>query len=138
MHNLSMNPDNHDYLVNHEHLLATMLQVCATKKKQDDTIHAVSSALTHWNLVTIWWDILYLLINLSGSVWLAPSMILASTPPPATLQVARHAFMLMVSFLVNPSETINPSELFILTSNSPSARPPALVNATLEVLSYSL
>ena len=33
MHNLSVNPDNHDYLANHECLLATMLQVCTTKKK---------------------------------------------------------------------------------------------------------
>ena len=134
MCNLSVNPDNHDYLANHERLLATMLQVCAAKKKQDDTIHAVSSVLTLWDLVAIRWDVLYLLINLSGSVGLAPLMILASTLSPAAWQLARCAFILMASFLVNPLETINPSELFISMSNNPSARPPALVDAALEVL----
>lgn len=134
MRNLSVIPDNHDYLANHERLLATMLRVCAAKKKQDGTIHAVSSALTLRDLVAIRRDVLYLLINLSGSVRLAPSMILASTPSPAALQVARRAFMLMASFLVDPSETVNPSELFISTSTNPNARPPALVDAALEVL----
>ena len=134
MRNLSVIPDNYDYLANHERLLATMLRVCAAKKKQDGTIHAVSSALTLRDLVAIRRDVLYLLINLSGSVRLAPSMILASTPSPAALQVARRAFMLMASFLVDPSEAINPSELFISTSNNPNAKPPALVDTALEVL----
>jgi SWI/SNF chromatin-remodeling complex subunit SWI1 len=134
MRNLSVIPDNHDYLANHERLLATMLRVCAAKKKQDGAIHAVSSALTLRDLVAIRRDVLYLLINLSGSVRLAPSMVLASTPSPAALQVARRAFMLMASFLVDPSETVNPSELFISTSTNPNARPPALVDAALEVL----
>ena len=138
MRSLSVNPDNHDYLANHERLLATMLRVCAAKKKQDDTIYAVSSVLTLRDLVAIRRDVLYLPINLSGSVQLAPSMILASTLspaawPPAAWQVARRAFILMASFLVDPSETINPSELFISTSNNHSARPPALVDAALEV-----
>lgn len=134
MRNLSVIPDNHEYLANHERLLATLLRVCAAKQKQDGTIHAVTSALTLRDLVAIRRDVLYILINLSGSVRLAPSMILASTPSPAALQVARRAFMLMASFLVDPSETINPSELFILTSTNPNTRPPALVDAALEVL----
>ncbi|KAI9512907.1 hypothetical protein F5148DRAFT_1160689 [Russula earlei] len=134
MRNLSVIPDSYDYLANHERLLATMLRVCGVKQKPDGTIHAASGALTLRDLVAIRRDVLYLLINLSGSVRLAPSMILASTPSPAALQVARRAFMLMASFLVDPTETINPSELFILTGTNANAKPPALVDAALEVL----
>ncbi|KAH9968798.1 hypothetical protein BC827DRAFT_1165659 [Russula dissimulans] len=134
MRNLSVIPDSYDHLANHERLLATLLRVCAAKQKPDGTIHAASSALTLRDLVAVRRDVLYILINLSGSVRLAPSMILASTPSPAALQVARRAFMLMASFLVDPSEAINPSELFILTGTNPNAKPPALVDAALEVL----
>lgn len=134
MRNLSVIPDNYDYLANHERLLATMLRVCGVKQKQDNTVHAASSALTLRDLVAVRRDVLYLLINLSGSVRLAPSMMLASTPSPAALQVARRAFMLMASFLVYSSETVNPSELFVLTSTNANAKPPALVDAALEVL----
>ncbi|KAI0004167.1 hypothetical protein BJV74DRAFT_809513 [Russula compacta] len=134
MRNLSVIPDNYDYLANHERLLAAMLRVCGVKQEQDGTLHAISSALTLRDLVAVRRDVLYLLINLSGSVRLAPSMILASTPSPAALQVARRAFMLMASFLVDPSETINPSELFILTGTNANVKPPALVDAALEVL----
>jgi len=134
MRNLSVIPDNNDYLANHERLLATMLRVCGVKQKEDRTLQAASSALTLRDLVALRRDVLYLLINLSGSVRLAPSMIHASTPSPAALQVARRAFMLMSSFLVDPSEAINPSELYILTGTNPNVRPPALVDAALEVL----
>lgn len=134
MRNLSVIPDNHEYLANHERLLAAMLRVCGVKLDPDGTLHAASSALTLRDLVAVRRDVLYLLINLSGSVRLAPSMVLASTPSPAALQVARRAFMLTASFLVDPSETINPSELFILTGTNANAKPPALVDAALEVL----
>jgi SWI/SNF chromatin-remodeling complex subunit SWI1 len=132
MRNLSVIPDNNDYLANHERLLAAMLRVCGVKQKEDGTLHAASSALTLRDLIAVRRDALYLLINLSGSVRLAPSMILASTPSPAALQVARRAFMLMASFLVDPSETINPYELYNLMGTN--VRPPALVDAALEVL----
>ncbi|KAF8272885.1 hypothetical protein EI94DRAFT_1716955 [Lactarius quietus] len=134
MRNLSVIPDNHEYLANHERLLATMLRVCGAKLEPDGTLHAASSALTLRDLVAVRRDVLYLLINLSGFVRLAPSMVLASTPSPAALQVARRAFMLIASFLVDPSETINPSDLFILISTNSNAKPPALVDAALEVL----
>jgi SWI/SNF chromatin-remodeling complex subunit SWI1 len=134
MRNLSVVPDNNEYLANHERLLATMLRVCGVNQKQDGTLYAASSALTIRDLVAIRRDVLYILINLSGFVRLAPSMILASTPSPAALQVARRAFMLMASFLVDPSETVNPSELFILTGSPANLKPPALVDAALEVL----
>lgn len=134
MRNLSVIPDNYDYLANHERLLATMLRVCGVKQKQGGTIHAASSALSLRDLVAVRRDVLYLLINLSGSVRLAPSMILASTPSPAALQVARRAFMLMASFLVDSSEAVNPSELFVLTGTNANVKPPALVDAALEVL----
>ena len=134
MRNLSVIPDNYDYLANHERLLASMLRVCAVKQKQDGTLHAASSALTLRDLVAVRRDVLYLLINLSGSVRLAPSMVLASTPSPAALQVARRAFMLMASFLVYSSETVNPSELYVLTGTNANVKPPALVDAALEVL----
>jgi len=134
MRNLSVVPDNNEYLANHERLLATMLRVCGVNQKQDGTLYAASSALTIRDLVAIRRDVLYILIILSGFVRLAPSMILASTPSPAALQVARRAFMLMASFLVDPSETVNPSELFILTGSPANLKPPALVDAALEVL----
>ncbi len=134
MRNLSVIPDNNEYLANHERLLATMLRVCGVNQKQGGTLYAASSALTIRDLVAIRRDVLYILINLSGFVRLAPSMILASTPSPAALQVARRAFMLMASFLVDPSETVNPSELFILTGTPANLKPPALVDAALEVL----
>jgi SWI/SNF chromatin-remodeling complex subunit SWI1 len=134
MRNLSVIPDNYDYLANHERLLAAMLRVCAVRQKQDGTLHAASSALTLRDLVAVRRDVLYLLINLSGSVRLAPSMVLASTPSPAALQVARRAFMLMASFLVYSSETVNPSELYVLTGTNANVKPPALVDAALEVL----
>ncbi|KAH9175523.1 hypothetical protein EDB89DRAFT_1947479 [Lactarius sanguifluus] len=134
MRNLSVIPDNHEYLANHERLLAAMLRVCGVKLDPDGKPRAASSALTLRDLVAVRRDVLYLLINLSGSVRLAPSMVLASTPSPAALQVARRAFMLTASFLVDPSETINPSELFILTSTNSNSKPPALVDAALEVL----
>ena len=131
MRNLSVIQDNYDYLANHERLLAALLRVCAAKQMQDGSLHAASSALTLRDLVAVRRDVLYLLINLSGSVRLAPSLVLASTPSPAALQVARRAFMLIASFLVDPSETINPSEL---SSASAHAKPPPLVDAALEVL----
>ncbi|KAI9462395.1 hypothetical protein BJY52DRAFT_1256693 [Lactarius psammicola] len=134
MRNLSVIPDNHEYLANHERLLAAMLRVCGVKLGPDGTPQAASSALTLRDLVAVRRDVLYLLINLSGSVRLAPSMVLASTPSPAALQVARRAFMLTASFLVDPSEAINPSELFVLTGTNANAKPPALVDAALEVL----
>ncbi|KAI0307970.1 hypothetical protein B0F90DRAFT_1621361 [Multifurca ochricompacta] len=134
MRNLSVIPDNHEYLANHERLLAVMLRVCGVKQMQDSTLHPASIALTLRDLVAVRRDVLYLLINLSGSVRLAPSIVLASTPSPAALQVARRAFILIASFLVDPSETVNPSELFILTGTNASAKPPALVDAALEVL----
>lgn len=134
MRNLSVIPDNYDYLANHERLLATMLRICGVKQKQDGTLHAASNALTLRDLVSVRRDVLYLLINLSGSVRLAPSMVLASTPSPAALQVARRAFMLISSFLIYSSETINPYELFVLTGANANAKPPALVDAALEVL----
>jgi SWI/SNF chromatin-remodeling complex subunit SWI1 len=134
LRNLSVIPDNHDYLANHERLLATMLRICGVKQRPDGTIHAASNTLTLRDLVAIRRDVLYLLINLSGFVRLAPSMILASTPSPAALQVARRAFILIASFLVDSSETVNPSELFILMGANPNVRPPALVDAALEVL----
>jgi SWI/SNF chromatin-remodeling complex subunit SWI1 len=134
MRNLSVIPDNYDYLANHERLLATLLRVCAAKQTQDGTLHAASCTLTLRDLVAVRRDVLYLLINLSGSVRLAPSLVLASTPSPAALQVARRAFMLMASFLVDPSETVNPSELFMLAGGNANAKPPPLVDAALEVL----
>ena len=134
MRNLSVIPDNHEYLANHERLLAALLRVCGVKLDPDGTLHAVSGALTLRDLVAVRRDVLYLLINLSGSVRLAPSMVLANTPSPAALQVARRAFMLTASFLVDPSEAINPSELLALTGTNSNAKPPALVDAALEVL----
>ena len=134
MRNLSVIPDNCDYLANHERLLATLLRVCAAKQMQDGTLHAASSALTLRDLVAVRRDVLYLLINVSGSVRLAPSLVLASTPSPAALQVARRAFMLITSFLIDPSETVNPYELFVLAGGNANVKPPPLVDVALEVL----
>ncbi|KAI0274814.1 hypothetical protein BC834DRAFT_965295 [Gloeopeniophorella convolvens] len=134
MRNLSVVPDNVEFLANHERLLTCMLRVCEVHRKQDGTLRAASDALTLRDVVAIRRDVLYLLVNLSGPIRLAPSIAHASNPSPAALEVAQRGYALTASYLVDSAETTIPSELFLLTGMTANAKPPLLVDAALDVL----
>ncbi|KAI0048347.1 hypothetical protein FA95DRAFT_1490953 [Auriscalpium vulgare] len=137
MRNLSVVPDNFEYLAHHERLLGVLLRLCGLRRHENGTLGADSSALTLVDLVSVRRDVLYLLINLGGVVRLAHSHSTASSPSPSARQITTRAFSLVASFLVDSSEAVSPHVLMIHThggaAHPTKSPPPPLVDAALEV-----
>ncbi|KAI0068273.1 hypothetical protein BV25DRAFT_1818660 [Artomyces pyxidatus] len=134
MRNLSVVPDNYEYLARHNRLLDVMLRLCGIRRQEHGELHAVSPALSLGDLVAVRRDVVYLFINLGGITQLSTSVPLTSAPSPIALRIARRSYELIASFLVEDSEAVTPALLMMqIGVPTVNSKPPPLVDAALEV-----
>ncbi|ETW86899.1 hypothetical protein HETIRDRAFT_377546 [Heterobasidion irregulare TC 32-1] len=130
LRNLSVFPENQEFLARHERALPYALRLCGLGRG----LQPVSPALSLTDLVAVRRDTLYLLVNLAPHVRLASS--LSATPSPTAARLAQRTFALVSSFLVDPFDAVTPLELLRqsdMVPGGPVHPPPALVDAALEV-----
>ncbi|KAI0322685.1 hypothetical protein OF83DRAFT_1167378 [Amylostereum chailletii] len=133
MRNLSIVPDNVEYLAHHDRLLKTSLRLCGLRRTKDGALQAVSPALSLRDVIAVRKDVLYLLISLGPATRLTQSLTHAASPPAA--RTARRVFELVASILLDPSETHTPIMLMMQGGASAGQyiKPPQLIDAALEV-----
>ncbi|THH20009.1 hypothetical protein EW146_g1270 [Bondarzewia mesenterica] len=133
--NLSIVPDNHEFLAKQERLLPIVLRLCGVRRLKNGELQAVSPALSLGDLVSVRRDTLYTLVNLAPLTSLAPS--LSATPSQTSMRLAKRTFSLVSSYLVDPSDTVSPLALLMQSglplNNNPGIKPPPLIDAALEV-----
>ncbi|KAJ7225717.1 hypothetical protein GGX14DRAFT_640560 [Mycena pura] len=123
LRNLSFIPDNCPFLSQQERLIDLMLRVCSVTKK-DGRLAAASPVLSLGDLITIRKDTLFTLMHLSGHIQFA------DPPLKSTAKIARRAFQLIASYLVDSTEAVSPLACFQLTGGS--LKPPFLADVALE------
>lgn len=130
LRNLSVVPDNWQFLSRHDRLLDTMLRLC-TIRRVDGLPAPASPSLSLSDLVSIRKDTLYTLVNLAGFITLAPS----SSQSPSIIRMSKRAFKLVASYLVDPTEAVSPFASIQLAGQPLNAppKPSALADAALEV-----
>lgn len=125
--NLSIIPDNAEFLSNHPRLIDMMLRLCALKVEDGRDALPASEQLSLSDLLTIRKDTLYTLSSISGLI-----------------NLSRHAFFhrlglrifdLVASYLVDPTDAISLLASVQIAGVVPNAnlKPPALADVALEV-----
>ncbi|KDQ63780.1 hypothetical protein JAAARDRAFT_29820 [Jaapia argillacea MUCL 33604] len=135
LRNLSIIPDNQQYLALQTRLFDLVLQVCRATYDKDgglfDTIRPTSPVLSLADLIIVRKDALNILLNTAGTLQLSAS----KTPSSREMRNAARAFELMVSFLVDKVEAVTPMGC-VMMSGVPlngNLKPPTTADVALEV-----
>lgn len=125
--NLSIIPDNHDFLSNHPRLIDMMLRLCTLRVDDDRGPLPSSENLSLSDLLTIRKDILYTLSSISGLINLSRQA--------SFHRLGLRIFNLVASYLVDPTDAVSPLASVQIAGVVPSAnlKPPALADVALEV-----
>lgn len=129
--NLSIIPDNQEFLSRQERLIDLLLRVCTVTRPKNGSPSAASLALSLGDLVTVRKDTLYILINIAGTIHLSSNSQLS----PITLRMTSRAFQLIASYLVDPVEAVSPLGCIQLAGIPlhGNLKPPLLADMALEV-----
>ncbi|KAG6836813.1 hypothetical protein H0H93_002835 [Arthromyces matolae] len=130
--NLSTLNDNFDFLSRHTRFIDLMLRLCIVIRSETSAISPASPALSLGDLIRVRRDVLYILVSIS------PNIQLSTSSPRINSRMVFRSFDLISSYLIDPIDAISPMSLINLTGIPPngSPKPPALVDAALEVFSH--
>ena len=125
--NLSIIPDNADFLSNHPRLMDMLLRLCTLRIDDDHGALPASRHLSLSDLLTIRKDILYTLSSISGLINLSRHA--------SFYRLGLRIFDLVASYLVDPADAISPLASVQLAGVAPNAnlKPPVLADVALEV-----
>ena len=125
--NLSIIPDNGEFLSNHPRLIDMMLRLCTLRVDDDHGPLPASEHLSLSDLLTIRKDILYTLSTISGLINLSRHA--------SFHRLGLRIFDLVASYLVDPTDAVSPLASVQIAGVVPSAnlKPPALADIALEV-----
>ncbi|KIJ21616.1 hypothetical protein PAXINDRAFT_165068 [Paxillus involutus ATCC 200175] len=128
--NLSVIPDNVQFMAKHDRTLELVLRVCGVVIPQDGPPRPISPALTIADVIHVRKDVLYILSNLSPLV----SFPQYSSPSDSTVRIFTRIFELVASVLVEPAHAISPMQMLKLTGVPlQNCRPPSLPDVALDV-----
>lgn len=127
--NLSIIPDNMEFLASFPTLADRLLRLCTMEQVDGKPIPA-SKNLTLADLLLIRRETIIIFLSLSGLINLSKNSSL-----PITLRIGRRIFELIASYLVDPSESVPPLASVQLAGVPPTSnlRPPILPDMALEV-----
>ena len=127
--NLCMFSDNYDFLSSHPRLVSMLLRLCTVEQSEGKPPSPASKSLSLSDLLMIRKDTLHVLMMLGVYINLG-----GTSPSPATLLLARRAFELCASYLVDSTEAVHPLANLQVAGAIPNAnrRPPALADIALE------
>jgi len=125
--NLTIFTDNVEFISNHPRLVDILLRLCAIKHIPGHTPTPASKALSLSDLLLIRRDVMNVLMGIAGSINLSSS--------EKSHRVARRAFDLLASYLVDPIDSIPPLASVQLAgvAPNPNRKPPVLADIALEV-----
>lgn len=128
--NLTIFADNIEFISNHPRLVDILLRLCTIEHIPGHSPTPASKALSLSDLLLIRRDVMNVLMGIAGSINLSQS-----SSSEKTLRVARRAFDLLASYLVDPIDSIPPLASVQLAgvAPNPNRKPPALADAALEV-----
>jgi SWI/SNF chromatin-remodeling complex subunit SWI1 len=106
LRNLSIIQDNVPFISQHERLLDLMLRVCGVAR-DGHKLSAVSLVLSLGDVITARKIVLHTLLNLASAIQF-PHSSTSSPPSNRVTRVARRAFTLLASYLVDPAECVSP------------------------------
>ncbi|KAF9015307.1 hypothetical protein BDQ17DRAFT_1340827 [Cyathus striatus] len=129
--NLSIIPDNGEFLARHERLIDVLLRLCLVKRSNGGRPTPVSSTLSLSDLIAVRKDTLYTLTSIAGHIQFT------SSPSSVTYvaRIAKRTYNLVASYLVDRLESVSPL-ICIQVAGVPlnaNARPPALADVALEL-----
>ncbi len=130
LRNLSVTPENQEYLAKHNRLLGILLRLCSVSRSTEGPIPPpVSPALSYSDLVTVRKDTVHIILNMGFHIRFP------SESTPQTLCLGRRLFELLASFLTDPSDSVSPFS-FMLQSGVPGPqnypKPSSAVDLALE------
>ncbi|GBE78317.1 hypothetical protein SCP_0112020 [Sparassis crispa] len=132
LRNLSMTPENQDFLAKHDRLLTIVFRLCNLAPSKPDVLPtAASPALTLSDLITVRKDVVYTLMNIAGFVDLSKT----SSHRPQVLRNVRRAFELLSSYLSDQIEAVSPFACMLQSGIPPAMhqpKPPSLADNALE------
>lgn len=129
--NLSIIPDNLEFLCRNARLIDLMLRLCTTIHDECGAPSPSSPALSLGDLAHIQKDVLYTLTNIASGIHLSASS------PKLTFRMAFRAFRLISSYLIDPTEAVSPVACVQLAGIplTGNFKPPILADVALDVLS---
>lgn len=133
LRNLSIVPDNQEYMAGQLRLLDVTLRLCGLRRFPDGGLHATSPVLSLADLVAVRRDTIYVFVNVGGHARLSPLTSPSTALLKASKRVARRAFELVASVLIHPFEAVSP--MAQAEQLGSAIRPPPLADAALEVFS---
>ena len=132
--NLSVVPDNMQFMARHDRTLELVLRVCGVIVPQDGgPLRPVSPALSIPDVVNIRKDVLCILSNLSVMISFPHS----TSPSESTSRICTRTFELVASILIEPADAIPPTQMLKL-SGIPfyNCKPPSLADVALDVFTH--
>ena len=128
LRNLSVVPDNWQFLSHHDRLVYVMLRIC-TIRQVDGYPAPASPVLSLSDLLQIRKDTLYTLVNLAPFIPLPPE-------PSHSAIVSNRVLELVASYLVDPTEAVSPFASVQVAgqlTTTPPPKPSSLTDAALDV-----
>ncbi|KAG9314493.1 hypothetical protein JVU11DRAFT_5290 [Chiua virens] len=128
--NLSVIPDNMQFMARHDRTLELVLRLCGVIVPQDGgPLRPTSPALSIPDVLNVRKDVINILSNLS-TIMSFPQ----STPSEFTIRICTRIFELVASILIEPADAIPPTQTLKL-SGVPfhSCKPPSLPDMALDV-----
>lgn len=132
--NLSVIPDNMQFMARHERTLELILRLCGVILPQEGgPPRPASPVLSTPDIINVRKDVLNILSNLSVIMSFSQS-----TPPSnSTARICTRIFELVASILIEPADAIPPTQMLKL-SGIPfhKCKPPSLSDAALDVFTH--
>lgn len=129
--NLSVVPDNVQFLAKHQRVLELILRVSGVIAPQDNTPpRAASPSLTLPELLQVRKDTIHILSNVAHMI----SFPTVSPYPDSTVRIVTRIFELTASILVEPADAISPMQTLKFSGVSfTNSLPPSLPDITLDI-----
>ncbi|KAJ3517378.1 hypothetical protein NLJ89_g540 [Agrocybe chaxingu] len=128
LRNLSVIPDNVEFISNHPRILDVLLRLCAVEQVDNQPPSPIAKTISLVDLLVIRRETMNALMAISP-------LVNFSTPFPATLRIVRRTFDLVASYLVDVNDSLPPLASVQLAGipPNPHLKPPALADVALEV-----
>lgn len=132
--NLSVIPDNMQFMARHERTLELILRVCGVMVPQEGgPPRPISPALSIPDVINVRKDVLNILSNLAVMISFPQS----TSPSESTTRICTRIFELVASILIEPADAIPPTQMLKL-SGIPfhKYKPPSLSDGALDVFTH--
>ena len=131
--NLSVVPDNMQFLARHDRMLELVLRVCGViVPPEGGQTKPASAALSIPDVINVRKDVLNILSNLSLIISFPQS-----TPSEFTNRACSRIFELVASILIEPADAIPPTQMLKLAGISfYNCKPPSLADVALDVFTH--